>query len=178
MSDYATRRTPDYSPLVVHFTKAKPMMKPDALDEAEPLYAHRESSGYEKLVSILESGTIHASPMPTFPSNPRVVCFTECVWDGLVDLSTAYSPYGLVFSKRLIFERGGGPALYVRGDHMRDHGHEIPDELKPLVAPFDPTALMTPSVRLELDTRARVEAVRVASLRLQRHRIRHSQHRS
>jgi hypothetical protein len=125
------------------------MMNADALEEGEPLYQHRETGAYEKLVSILEGGVIYASPMPTFPAAPRVVCFTECIWDGLVDLAARYSPYGLVFSKRLIFEQGGGPALYVRGDHMRDHGEDIPTVLQPMVAPFDPAAVITPGVPLD-----------------------------
>jgi hypothetical protein len=143
MATFDTLRTPDYSPLLVHFTKQRKMMEPARIDDAHPLAAHRESTAKEKLVSILTSRTVYASPMPWTPGDPIAVCFTECVWDALVRHADRYSRYGVVFQKRLIFDRGGAPALYLRGDYLKDHGADIPADLRPLVVPFDPDAVLS-----------------------------------
>lgn len=148
-TEYDTKHTPDYSPLVVHFTKQKPMVKADLIDTTHPLSAFKTASALDRLLNILRTKTIHASPMPWLPGFPRAVCFTECIWGGLASLAEQYSGYGVVFSKRLIFRRGGGPALYVRGDTLRDLGGNIPESIKPFIAPFDPEAVLTPGVRLD-----------------------------
>ncbi len=101
----------------------------------------------ERLISILESRTIHASPMAFLPRHPEAVCFTECIWDALIGHAERYSPYGVVFSKHVIFERNGGPALYIRGDTLNSIGPQIPPEIEPLVAPFDPDGVL--GVRLD-----------------------------
>lgn len=151
MITYYTRKTPDYSPLVVHFTKEadRKMVRDDLIDESHPLFAHKNSAAIERLKSILEFKTIYASPMPFLPNNRSAVCFSECIWDALVDLARVYSPYGIVFSKRLVFEKGGGPALYIRGDTLKLVQQNIPSDLEPLVAPFDPMGVMKPGVKLD-----------------------------
>ena len=125
------------------------MVKDDLIGEAHPLYQHKAGTAIDKLVSILESRTVHASPMPFLPHNSAAVCFTECIWDALVGFAERYSPYGVVFSKRLVFERGGGPALYVRGDSLQSLGADVPSSLEPLIAPFDPGAVLSPGVPLD-----------------------------
>jgi hypothetical protein len=85
--------------------------------------------------------------MPFLATDPRAVCFTECIWEGLNRLAEQYSPYGVVFSKRLIFDSGGGPALYLRGDTLRAIQDRIPHELLAFIAPFDPEATL--GVRLD-----------------------------
>lgn len=117
-------------------------MMPALIDEGHPLAAHRTTTAKDKLVSILTSRTIHASPMPVLPNNPPAVCFTECIWEGLVELSDNYSAYGVVFSKSVVYQRRGGPALYVRGDDMEALWDRFPPEIEPLVAPFDPEAIL------------------------------------
>lgn len=138
MTAYDTKKTADYSPLVVHFTRARRMMRADLITEADPLYPYRTAPALERLSNILSTRTLYASPMPFLSRNPHAVCFSECIWDGLIALADQYSPYGLVFSKHLIFEKGGGPALYIRGDKVRDLGPTIPESIEPFVAPFDP----------------------------------------
>lgn len=149
MTGYDTRKTPDYSPLLVHFTKSRRMVRDDLIGKSHPLFPHKATTALDKLISILESRTIHASPMPFLPHNPPAVSFTECVWEALIGHAERYSPYGVVFSKRLIFQKGGGPALYVRGDSMQSMGSNIPSSLEPLIAPFDPGAVLTSGVRLD-----------------------------
>jgi len=87
--------------------------------------------------------------MPFLPHHLQAVCFTECVWEALIGHAQQYSPYGVVFSKRLVFGRGGGPALYIRGDSLKSMGDAIAPVLEPLVAPFDPEAVLRPGVRLD-----------------------------
>jgi hypothetical protein len=89
--------------------------------------------------------------MPWLPNYPRAVCFTECIWDSLISLSEVYSPYGVVFSKRLIFDKGGGPALYVRGDQLSKliGAGNIPPDLEPFIEPFDPKAVLRRGVTID-----------------------------
>ncbi len=146
---FDTLRTPDYSPFVVHFTKSHGMVRKDLIAEGDPLFAQRDASAKDRLINILRERTIHASPLPFLPTNCRAVCFTECIWDGLTRLAEQYSPYGVVFSKRLIFDQRGGPALYIRGDTLSRIGTQIPEELHPYIAPFDPEGTLKPGVRLD-----------------------------
>jgi hypothetical protein len=146
---YDTKRTPDYSPLVVHFTKGKKMIMSDLIEETHPLFEFRTASSLDRLVNILMERKIYASPMPFLPRHANAVCFSECIWEGLAALSEQYSAYGVVFSKRLIFRKGGGPALYMRGDHLKDLGESVPPSIEPFIAPFDPEAVLQPRVPLE-----------------------------
>ncbi len=146
---FDTKRTADYSPLVVHFTKSARMVRDDLILNGDPLFGHKQNNAKERLMSILGDRVIYDSPMPFLATQPRAVCFTECIWDGLTSLSDQYSAYGIVFSKRMIFDLGGGPALYVRGDTMVAVGNQIPDLLHPFIAPFDPDAKIRPGVPLD-----------------------------
>lgn len=150
MTTYYTRRTPDYSPLVVHFTKQpeRRMVGDTCIDKTHPLFEYKDKAAVERLVNILASTTIYASPMPFLPQNREAVCFTECIWDALTGQAERYSPYGLVFSKRVIFEKGGGPALYIRGDIQKLTQQNIPGEIIPFLAPFDPDGVMNPPIKL------------------------------
>lgn len=124
------------------------MVSEDLINDPHPLYQHIGSTAIKRLVSILESKTVHASPIPFLPNNPPAVCFTECVWEALIGFAERYSPYGVVFSKRLVFEKGGGPALYVRGDTLQSLSNNIPSSLEPLIVPFDPGAVLRRGVPL------------------------------
>ena len=139
---YDTKKTADYSPYVVHFSKSRRFTTENLIKESDPLYPFLKASAFEKLLSILKSKIIYGSPMPYLPTAPQAVCFTECIWDSLVDLAERYSPYGVVLLKRVVFKKGGGPALYVRGDTLKSMGNQIPDQLEALVAPFDPEAVL------------------------------------
>lgn len=117
--------------------------------DGDPLFVHKQNDAKGRLMSILEGRKIYDSPMPFVPTQARAVCFTECIWEGLAGLSDQYSSYGIVFSKRMIFDLGGGPALYVRGDAMVSVGNEIPVLVHPFIVPFDPDAKMRPGVPLD-----------------------------
>jgi len=125
------------------------MVREDLIVDGDPLFVHRQAPAKERLMSILRDRIIHASPMPFLPTDRRAVCFTECIWEGLNRLAEQYSAYGVVFSKRLIFDSGGGPALYLRGDTLVAIRDQIPRELHPFIAPFDPESKLKPNVRLD-----------------------------
>ncbi len=149
MANFDTLRTADYSPLVVHFTKSHRMVREDLIVDGDRLFAYRRAEAKERLISILTDRIIHASPMPFLATNPRAVCFTECIWESLTSLVGQYSSYGIVFGKRLIFDLGGGPALYLRGDSLVEIGNQIPQTLHPFIAPFDPEARIRAGVPLD-----------------------------
>lgn len=151
MTTYYTRRTPDYSPLLVHLTKNpdRPMVKHDAITQSHPLFQYQQIGALDRLINILTLRTVYASPMPFLPNSPQAVCFTECIWDALVDHAESYSPFGIVFSKRLIHQQGGGPALYIRGDTLQSLMGNLPTNLEPFIAPFDPESVLQPGVRLD-----------------------------
>jgi hypothetical protein len=135
--------------MVVHFTKSDPMNMERLIGEQHPLHQFKNASAKDKLMNILTTRTIHASPMPFIPGNPNAVSFTESNWESLIKLAERYSPYGVVFSKRLIFNNRGGPALYIRGDTLNILGSNIPSQLAPFIAPFDPDSVLKPGVRLD-----------------------------
>lgn len=122
----------------------------DLIGEGDPLFAFKTATALDRLKNILTIRTIYSSPMPFLPNNPKAVSFTECIWDALTSLSDSYSPYGIVFKKSLIFGKGGGPALYLRGDIVKAlWGGGIPASIEPFIAPFDPEGVLKPSVRLD-----------------------------
>jgi len=103
---------PDFSNLIAHFTKdAEPYL---AAEMAVGDAAKVNGSAYDKLISILKSRTIFATPMP-WTKRPAVA-FTECPFWSLLDHAKQYSPYGLGFTKKHLFAAGGGPAIYLRPD--------------------------------------------------------------
>jgi hypothetical protein len=119
-------------------------MRPEQIPTTDPLYPYLNGSPFEKLKNILTTRTIYATTIPFLPNNPKAVCFTECVWDALIQLSEFYSPYGVVFSKKIVFDKGGGPVLYVRGDHLSalKTSGTIPTSLESFIQPFDPKAVL------------------------------------
>jgi hypothetical protein len=149
MSEFDTAKTPDYSPLVVHFTRDRKFASPGLIRDGHPVYEFRDHSAVDRLLNILRSKVIYATPMPFLPKNAPAVCFTECIWDALTRLAARYSPYGVVLSKRFIFDNGGGPALYARGNVLQKLWDAFPESMEPFVAPFDPEAILKKGVPLD-----------------------------
>ncbi|MCX6344227.1 MAG: terminase [Armatimonadetes bacterium] len=113
---------PDFSNYVAHFTKdADPCGNKDCLDNN----AAKAISGnaYERLISILKSQKIHATPMPW--TGAQAVAFTECPWWSMLHHAEAYSPYGVGFTKPHLFAAGGGPAIYLRPDLYNIQGEFV-----------------------------------------------------
>ncbi len=154
MTSYDTLRAADYSPLLVHLIRDKELSSPQFIDANHPLHAFKKVGAKDRLINILVTRTIYGSPMPWLPDRPEAVCFTECVWESLHRHTGTYSSFGVVFNKRDIFKRGGGPALYVRGDALASVFSHVPQNVEALITPFDPEAVLKAGVRLDfLDER-------------------------
>ena len=59
---YDRKKTADYSPLLVHFTRDRKFTSPNLMTETDPLVPFLDTSGLEKLKNILRTNTIFPSP--------------------------------------------------------------------------------------------------------------------
>lgn len=146
---YDTRNRTDYSRYAVHFTRDRGLTAPDLISATHPVHPFQTQTAFDRLKNIISSQVIYGTPMPWLPNNPQAVCFTECVWESLVEMADSYSSYGLVFNKRTLYQRGGGPALYLRGDALTALNVTIPPLIEPLITPFDPYATIKEGVALD-----------------------------
>ena len=133
---------PDFSEYVAHFTKNAPPfgLKENADDGSIKAV---KGNAFERLVSILTSKKILATPMPW--TNRPAVAFTECPWGSLLDHTKQYSPYGAGFTKAHLFAAGGGPAIYLR-PHLHENQQDFRSEGTPEWRGFHPElyAFVTP----------------------------------
>jgi hypothetical protein len=86
-----------------------------------------------RLTNILAERRIRAFPVFGSGELP-VVCFSECTPAGVETLLNQgrYGPLGIGFDKDFVFGKGGGPALYVRGDELAEWraAEGLPDTLR------------------------------------------------
>jgi hypothetical protein len=137
---------PDFSNYVAHFTKNAPPLGAGEESGGEPLNGI-SGIAYERLISILQSKKIVATPMPW--TNRKAVAFTECPFWSLMDHANRYSPYGVGFTKDHLFAAGGGPAIYLRPDchkkqeefthNTKSNWHGFHPDLYAFVTPFVPS---------------------------------------
>ena len=150
MTSFDKYKSVDYSPFLVHFTRdtgqsgGRPITGADMIGEDHQLFKFLESSAVEKLTAILESKIVRSSPQPDLPNKPEAACFSETVWGSMRTLTGFFSEYGIGFNKKLVFDQGGGPALYTRGDIVQNLSVSIPAQLEPFVKPFDPDGRWLP----------------------------------
>lgn len=101
---------PDQSFFLAHFTK-----NGKNYDGSKgPHDDVNEMSALERLISILKDRKITAFELPW--TNRKAVCFTECPWGSLLRHAKSYSPYGIGFTKRLVYSRKGNPVIYANPD--------------------------------------------------------------
>src|SRR5690242_13646004 len=112
---------PDVGDHLVHFTGRSG----DKTDDVDP--AVKALSGGERLAMILGDGLIRG--FETFGGSAPVVCLTEGVKASVKSLIARgrYEPFGVGFSKQFIFNKRGGPALYVRGDEWEAASNALPE---------------------------------------------------
>lgn len=122
---------PDQSFFLAHFTKDG--RNYDGSDE--PHTEVSEMSAFERLISILEARKIQAFELPW--TNKKAVCFTECPWGSLLRHAKAYSPYGIGFTKKLVYSRKGNPVIYANPEMFRSEKWD--ESVYPFVTPFLPT---------------------------------------
>jgi hypothetical protein len=112
---------PDIGDHLIHFTGRTGRRYAVPADIQPLSYADR-------LAQILYQGTIRA--IPTFGTNGRAVAaFTESSQPSVLQLISegTYTPWGIGFSKQFIFDQGGGPVLYIRGDEWDATTAALPD---------------------------------------------------
>jgi hypothetical protein len=98
-------------------------------------------SAADRLAQILYQQRIRA--VPTFGTMRRpIVAFTESSQPSVLQLirEHTYTPWGIGFSKQVIFDQGGGPVLYVRGDEWDSATAALPDPLRARLVRFWPGA--------------------------------------
>lgn len=124
-------RHPDISDFVVHFSGRSSTAGPGVPSGILTM------KDWERLGQILVDQWIKA--FPPFGTSEPVVCFTVCTTAGIKTLMSdrRYTPCGVAFSKDFVFRRGGGPALYVRGDEW-DHVDSLPAQLRARVTVSGP----------------------------------------
>lgn len=125
---------PDFSEYVAHFTKSDP---PFVDNDYNVGMTYKPMSAEARLINILREEKISATLMPW--TNVPAVCFTECPWMSLLSHTQRYSSYGIGFSKKFLFSKHGGPALYVRGDHFEEQRGQWEKHLFPFVTRFWPS---------------------------------------
>lgn len=84
-------------------------------------------SAEERLDSILQSHKIWASP--PYDSDKPVISFTESGIGGVERLiqDTDWEPWGLVFTRNFVWERGGGPVWYARREQYQTVRKMLPE---------------------------------------------------
>jgi hypothetical protein len=145
---------PDLSTTVVHLTGRSGTRRSDLPDEVAAMTSE------ERLVNILHDQQIRAFPSFSVGVDDPVVCFSEATLEGIRYLVGArghaprYEAYGISFPKQAVFDQGGGPALYVRGDEW-DLVQQLPARLRGRTTRYWPGADPEPggaSLRPELES--------------------------
>jgi hypothetical protein len=122
----------DWSPYLAHFTQWSAMRElrallkarrsADGVDAAPPdplparverLLDAADERSWSVVQQILAASSLRARSPSEKHAIPPCVCLSECTLPGLVSLCERYGRFGLVFSKRDIFDAGGRPCLYV-----------------------------------------------------------------
>jgi hypothetical protein len=129
-----TYSLPDVGDHLIHFTgrTGARMGDPDDI---------RGLDSAARLAKILHDGRIRANP--TFGTGRRsVVAFTESSQASVLELIRAgrYTPFGVGFTKQFLFNRGGGPVLYIRGDEWDAATAALPDDVRARCVRFWPGA--------------------------------------
>jgi hypothetical protein len=128
-----TYSLPDLADHVIHFTgRTGPRINVDeAIEKLAPS---------QRLLNILLEQRIRA--FTTFRAGAPVVALTESTKAAVTTLiaQERYEPCGVGFSKQFAFEKGGGPALYVRGDEWLEAAEALSSPLRQRLVLFWPGA--------------------------------------
>lgn len=122
---------PDQSFFLAHFTKNGKDYTGDTVEN--PLIS--QMSAFERLINILTERKIIACELPW--TRKKAVCFTECPWGSLIRHASVYSPYGVGFTKKLVYSRNGNPVIYANPKMFSEQTWD--KEVYPFVTPFVPS---------------------------------------
>jgi hypothetical protein len=121
---------PDVGDHLIHFTGRSGARTDDVDQRILNLSPER------RLVEILVDRVIRG--FEALGAGAPVACFSESTKASIPKLirDGRYAPYGIAFSKQLIFENGGGPALYVRGDEWETMAAAVPQPVRSRLVRF------------------------------------------
>lgn len=122
---------PDQSFYLAHFTKNGPQCD---LPRENKKPTIEQMTALERLVNILENKKICASKISWVKKD--AVCFTECPWGSLLRHVEKYSPYGIGFTKKLLYSRNANPVFYVNPNIFKSQKWE--DDVYAFLTPFVP----------------------------------------
>lgn len=103
---------PDMSGFLTHFCdRSRPQAVPQHVSSM---------SAQDRLASILWRSELWA--FTTYSGGDPAVCLTEATINGLGFLvrRRQYQPWGLVLDRQRVYDAGGGPVWYARGDEFYD----------------------------------------------------------
>lgn len=127
-----TYNVPDIADHVIHFTgRTGKRINVDPVIEALP--------DEQRLLQILIDQKVRG--FETFGADGPVACLTESTKASISSLlgDKRYTPCGVGFTKQFAFDRGGGPALYIRGDEW-PAAQSLPQPLRSRIVRFWPGA--------------------------------------
>jgi hypothetical protein len=129
MVTFRSLNHPDVSQYVVHLTG-----RPGSPGNGDAEIAALDAPS--RLAAIAETGEIRA--FDTFCPVP-FVSFTESTKAGVEFMvrDRGYAPWGIVFRKEFVWERDGGPVLYIRADEW-DETRALPPHLLGRMVRIDP----------------------------------------
>jgi len=128
-------QSPDLPDVLLHMTGRHGTRAPG------PPSIVTERDSIWRLANILWWQRVWAAP--AFGSDWPVICFTQTTRRALAHLTTQarprYDGIGLAFRSQAVFDAGGGPALYVRGDEFYDwQSSSLPEPMKARAVRFWP----------------------------------------
>jgi hypothetical protein len=126
----------DFSPFVAHFTTWSAMADLRAAVKTQrpprdvrALFETADEKSWATVQLILGSRRVLARSPSEKDRLPPCVCLSECTLPALVSHAERYGRFGLVFSKRAVFEAGGRPCVYVGREEyafLAAHGRDQP----------------------------------------------------
>lgn len=149
-----TYNLPDFGDHLIHFTGRTGNHYSVPLDIAN-------LTTEDRLAQILHEGRIRA--IATYGTQNRpIVAFTESSQAAVLQLirEGTYTPYGIGFSKQFIFNQGGGPVLYIRGDEWESATAALPDPTRARCVRYWPGAEWEPGDPVVLGAQVLPDAIR------------------
>jgi hypothetical protein len=125
---------PDVGDHLIHFTGREGRRVEEVPDTIT------SQSATDRLFSILWEGVIRAYPQ--FGGTLPTSCFTESVASSILHLILVgrYTPHGVGFSKQFVWNQGGGPVSYMRGDRWWSIRHSLSPEIRSMTVRYWPGA--------------------------------------
>lgn len=133
VNSLSTKQSPDLPDVLIHMTGRQGRLGTGVRDDIAALDPTR------RLASILFNQLV--APTTPFGCDWPVVCLTQTTRTALAHLTLngRYNGTGIAFHTQAVFDVGGGPAFYVRGDEFNEwRAASLPESLKARAVRFWP----------------------------------------